>query len=502
MVTFVVNRTLLRDPRRFLRRCRLAADDRGWKPWFVPTSEAEDGLALTRRAVAAGASLVFAVGGDGTVRACAEALAGTGVPLAIVPLGTANLTARALGVPARADRAVDAGFDGQRPPDRPGPARRDRQGRDRLDGTGVDMTSRSGTEGRATRFAAMAGIGLDAAVVEAADEQLKRRLGWVAYAVSGVTRLSLPPRDFTVRLDDAEPLRRRARCVVVANAGLLPGGFTLLPGARLDDGLLDVGILAPAGTWGWVRVAGRVLARGRRQDHSLERFQARRVQVSADVKLPRQVDGEIVAPGQTLSVSVCPGVLVVRQAAADARRAVRGRDPRGLRDLTVLIGLGGGLDADRAQPRGVALVQGGVGADLLRVGLALRGLVPVTPGHGGWVDLGPVDERGVALQDRVPPVLGDPQRHRGHPAGVADDDPAVGVDPAGAGVGRAGGGHAGAARGGEPGAALERPDEDLGGLEREQHRQVRPGREHVRPGRHPFPHRDQVGLDVLVDDGD
>jgi len=318
VVAFVVNRTLLRDPRGFLRRCRRAAGDRGWKPWFAPTSEAEDGLALTRRAVADGAGLVFAAGGDGTVRACAEALAGTGVPLAIVPLGTANLTARALGVPTRAEQALDAGFDG-----------RDRRidlallegtgvgrtsgGGTRGGGTSVDMTSRSGTERSATRFAAMAGIGLDAAVVEAADEQLKRRLGWVAYAVSGVTRLSLPPRDFTVRLDDAEPLRRRARCVVVANAGLLPGGFTLLPGARLDDGLLDVGILAPAGTWGWVRVAGRVLARGRRQDHSLERFQARRVQVSADVKLPRQVDGEIVAPGQTLSVSVCPGVLVVRQ---------------------------------------------------------------------------------------------------------------------------------------------------------------------------------------------
>jgi diacylglycerol kinase family enzyme len=318
VVAFVVNRTLLRDPRGFLRRCRRAAGDRGWKPWFAPTSEAEDGLALTRRALADGASLVFAAGGDGTVRACAEALAGTGVPLAIVPLGTANLTARALGVPTRAERALDAGFDGR---DRridlallegPGVGNASGDGT-RGGGASVDETGGGGTERSATRFAAMAGIGLDAAVVEAADEQLKRRLGWVAYAVSGVTRLSLPPRDFTVRLDDAEPLRRRARCVVVANAGLLPGGFTLLPGARLDDGLLDVGILAPAGSWGWVRVAGRVLARGRRQDYSLERFQARRVQVSADVKLPRQVDGEIVAPGQTLSVSVCPGVLVVRQ---------------------------------------------------------------------------------------------------------------------------------------------------------------------------------------------
>jgi diacylglycerol kinase (ATP) len=287
VVAFVVNRTLLRDPRGFLRSCRRAADDRGWEPWFAATSEVEDGLALTRRALADGASLVFAAGGDGTVRACADALAGTGVPLAIVPLGTANLTARALGVPTRADRAVDAGFDGQ-----------DR----RIDLARIDTT----------RFAAMAGIGLDAAVVGAACEQLKRRFGWVAYAISGVTRLSLPPRDFTVRLDDAEPLRRRARCVVVANAGLLPGGFTLLPEARLDDGLLDVGILAPSGTWGWVLVAGTVLARSRRQDRPLERFQARRVQISADVDLPRQVDGEIIAAGRALSVSVCPGALTVR----------------------------------------------------------------------------------------------------------------------------------------------------------------------------------------------
>ena len=304
----------------------------------MPTSAAEDGLALTRRAVADGASLVFAVGGDGTVRACAEALAATGVPLAIVPLGTANLMARALGVPTRPDRAVDAGFGGRdrridlghidgisiaQP--RPEQTRSGGGGSDRSSGggtgvdstsgggTGVDSTSGGGTEGSAAMFAAMAGLGLDAAVVGAAGEQLKRRLGWVAYAVSGAARLALPPCNFTLRLDDGEPLRRRARCVVVANAGLLPGGFTLLPEARLDDGRLDIGILAPSGTWGWVRVAGRVLARGQRQDRSLERFQARRVQISADVDLPRQVDGEIVAPGRTLSVSVCPGVLVVRQ---------------------------------------------------------------------------------------------------------------------------------------------------------------------------------------------
>lgn len=312
-VAFVINRRLVRDPRGFLRRCRSAAENRGWEPWLAETSEADHGLLVTRRAVAAGARLVFAAGGDGTVRACAQALAGTGVPLAIVPLGTANLTARALGVPAQAGAAVDAGFGGR--DRRIDLARIDGAGLDGagLDGADTDGAGLDGTSAGGSRFVAMAGMGLDAAVVGAARALLKRRFGWVAYAVSGVTRLSLPARDFTVRLDDGEPLRRRARCVVVANTGLLPGGFALLPAARLDDGLLDVGILAPSGPLGWVRVAGRILARDRPQDRQLEWFQARRIQISAAADLPRQIDGEIAPPGRTLSVSVCPGVLTVRQ---------------------------------------------------------------------------------------------------------------------------------------------------------------------------------------------
>jgi diacylglycerol kinase family enzyme len=303
-VAFVVNRTLVRDPRRFLRRCRAAAQAAGWEPVFAETSLADSGLGLARQAVAEGAGLVFAAGGDGTVRACAQALAGTGIPLAIIPLGTANLTARALGIPARAGRAIDAGFGG----------------RDRvidlaladLGGGGVGGAGRIG-------FMAMAGIGLDAAVVGAAWTGGKRRLGWVAYAASGVAHLWMPAADFTVRLDGGEPLRRRARCVVVGNGGLLPGGFVLLPEARLDDGRLDVGILAPAGVFGWPRAAAMVLTRSRRPDRTLERFQARRVEIAAAVDLPRQVDGEVTAAGRTLTVSVRPGALTVRQPEATGR---------------------------------------------------------------------------------------------------------------------------------------------------------------------------------------
>ena len=118
--------------------------------------------------------------------------------------------------------------------------------------------------------------------------------------------------EFTLRVDGGPPLTRRAHSVAVGNAGLLPGGFALLPDARLDDGVLDVAILAPAGPAGWGRVAYRVLTGSRHDDRRLERYRARRVDIQAGADLPREVDGELIAPGRTLTTEVRPGALLVR----------------------------------------------------------------------------------------------------------------------------------------------------------------------------------------------
>ena len=174
-------------------------------------------------------------------------------PLAIVPRGTANLAARALGLPFGLDAALATGFGG-----------RDRR---------VDLAVADGMP-----FAAMAGMGLDAAVVAATPDVLKPRLGWLAYAAAGMAHLPGRSHEFQVCMDDGQPVTRRARCVVVGNTGLLPGGFVLLPGARLDDGLLDVGILAPPDLLGWGRVAHRVLTQASRNDRPLERYTARRIE--------------------------------------------------------------------------------------------------------------------------------------------------------------------------------------------------------------------------------
>jgi len=141
---------------------------------------------------------------------------------------------------------------------------------------------------------------------------MKHQFGWLAYAVSGAVHLSLPPTRFSIRLDDGAPVERDARSVVVGNSGLLPGGFSLLPDARLDDGLLDVGVLAPRGPFGWPRLATRVLTRSDHHDRMLERFRARKIEVSACTLLPREVDGELVAAGHSLTVTVQPRALTVR----------------------------------------------------------------------------------------------------------------------------------------------------------------------------------------------
>jgi len=282
----VLNPARVHGAARVAARCAAAAAAAGWDGVLLETSAVEPGTVLARRAVRAGARMVVAVGGDGTVRACAQALAGTAVPLAIVPRGTANLAARALGIPARLDAALACGFSGYE--------RR------------IDLATADGIT-----FVAMAGLGIDATVVGATPDRLKARAGWLAYAAVGAWHARGQHAAFGISLDGTS-LTTSARSVVVGNAGLLPGGFRLLPAARLDDGQLDVGVLAPSSLLDWGVVARRVLTASRRDDRRLARYRACRVEIHADRDLPRQVDGEMIAAGRELTVTVLPRALLVR----------------------------------------------------------------------------------------------------------------------------------------------------------------------------------------------
>ena len=235
----VVNPTKLDDYEAFRKSVVRAMDDRGWgEPLWRDYAE-DPGRGQAKTAVSAAVDLLIACGGDGTDTACAEGVAGTGVPLAVIPLGTGNLLARNVGVPMGLDEALEVALDGVRQP--------------------VDAGRVNGK-----LFVVMAGLGLDARMLDGTTEPLKKRLGWLAYALTAVRRLGDRPMKVTVRADSGRPRKLRAGAVIIGNVGCLQGGVPLLPDARPDDGVLDAVVLIAGGLAGWLGVAADILLRRRR----------------------------------------------------------------------------------------------------------------------------------------------------------------------------------------------------------------------------------------------
>jgi diacylglycerol kinase family enzyme/membrane-associated phospholipid phosphatase len=289
----ILNPIKIDDAESFKLRVRAAARAAGWdEPMWFETTVDDAGASMARAAVAAGADVVVAAGGDGTVRVVCAEMAGSGIPVGIVPAGTGNLLARNLGIPLSHDAAVDTVLNGQ--------------------DQAIDTVRIEGDGLSPTRFVVMAGLGLDAAIMAHAPEALKARIGWPAYVVAGARQLRFPALRVDISVDGEPPVRRRVRTVVIGNVGSLQAGIPLLPDALIDDGLLDVVVIAPRQVFGWIPVVARVLTRRRTTDERLDRYTGRRVEVTAAHATPRQLDGDIVAPGTQIRAEVEPGRLLIR----------------------------------------------------------------------------------------------------------------------------------------------------------------------------------------------
>lgn len=266
----------------------------GWaEPMWLETTVEDPGTGQAAKAVEQGVDVVMACGGDGTVRSVAEALAGTGVAMGLLPAGTGNLLARTLGTPLEMLAATRVALTGD-----------DRTidiGRVRVDGADEEHA-----------FLVMAGTGFDADVMGNTPEALKARVGPLAYVISGLRAMRGRRTRVTISIDGGPPLRRRTRTVLVGNSGTLLGGLVLMPQAEVDDGVLDIVNLAPKGIPGWVAVAVRVISRKRRGHSRVEHWTAREVVITADDPQASQIDGDPIGDVTEMAIRVDAGALVVR----------------------------------------------------------------------------------------------------------------------------------------------------------------------------------------------
>jgi diacylglycerol kinase (ATP) len=255
-------------------------------PLWYEVKKSRHAPKCAHQAATEGADLIFVWGGDGTVQRCVGALAGTGVAVAILPAGTANLLAANLHVPADLEGAVRVGLHGNR--------------------RELDTGSVNGEH-----FAVMAGAGFDARMMAAADRTLKERLGRAAYLYTAARSLFARPVTATVEVDGRRFFEGRASMVLVANVGTIFGGVDIFTAAKPDDGLLDLCVVTARNPVDWARVFARVLLRGAERSSFVEMTRGRSFQVRSDRKLPYELDGGVRRATRDLRIDVHPRSITI-----------------------------------------------------------------------------------------------------------------------------------------------------------------------------------------------
>ncbi|WP_337589550.1 diacylglycerol/lipid kinase family protein [Arthrobacter sp. ERGS1:01] len=274
----------------------------GWpEPIFLETTAADPGYAMARAALDAKVDVVIVGGGDGTVRAVSQTLRRTEVPLAIIPLGTGNLLARNLDLDVNdiAANVQVALFGHQR----------------HIDAGLMELENEVTGAVSVQSFMVIAGLGMDAEVMNDTNSKLKEHVGWLAYSEAGLRHMAGRRKKVSIALDDQPAQQRKVRSVLFANCGLLPGGIDFVPSAMIDDGVLDVVVVSPRSALGWMAMAGKVVFQHKNHLPVIDFYRSQNLVIRTVLPVETQVDGDPCGTATVVRVSVEPKAVLVRVAA-------------------------------------------------------------------------------------------------------------------------------------------------------------------------------------------
>lgn len=275
---------LMKKDARELRRALAAAgvEDLDW----TEIQHGSDAKKAAAKAVKRGAQTVVVCGGDGSVRAAAEALVGTATSLAVVPSGTANLFAGGLQLPTDVDEIAKVIAIGER--------------------RSIDTGTCNGKT-----FNVMAGTGFDVGMLAQAEDD-KERLGVLAYVRAGVDEVRHRKLfDAKVTVDGKEFFHGPAACVLVGKLGSLKGGIKTFPDATPTDGLLHVAVVTADGARQWATLMVSAVMRRQKSSRQVEVGEGTTISVAFDKKRRFELDGGVKGKAKQLDFEINPRSLII-----------------------------------------------------------------------------------------------------------------------------------------------------------------------------------------------
>ncbi len=238
------------------------------------TKDRCDGICLAEQAITQGYDLVAAYGGDGTVMEVASGLKDTNIPMAILPGGTGNILSIELGIPQNLEEACKLITQPEKSEIR-----------------SIDLGI-TNTE-KVPAFALRAGVGLEAAMLEGTDRELKERYGIFAYIMGATQALhNIKEAQYHLTLD-GESIECSGLTCLIANAGYFGvPGLVLDPNIKIDDGLLDVFVLRKMDLVQLFSLAATIVGGNELKDPALH-WQVKSVTIESEPVQSTQADGEM-----------------------------------------------------------------------------------------------------------------------------------------------------------------------------------------------------------------